>query len=101
MRWNRGRGVESLWGYCRTCYYAETCKAGCTWTSEALLGKPGNNPMCHHRALELAKQGKRERFVPRERAPGLPFDQAKFDLVLEDLATADSSPAETSARDRA
>ena len=85
MRWNRGRGVESLWGYCRECYYAATCKAGCTWTSEALLGKPGNNPMCHHRALEMQRAGKRERFVQIERAPGQPFDQAKFELVLEDI----------------
>lgn len=84
MRFNRGRGVESLWGYCATCYYAEVCKAGCTWTSEALLGKPGNNPMCHHRALELQRQGKRERFIQIARAPGLPFDQATFELVVED-----------------
>ncbi len=84
MRFNRGRGVESLWGYCATCYYADVCKAGCTWTSEAFLGKPGNNPMCHHRALELQRQGKRERFVQIARAPGLPFDQAVFELIVED-----------------
>jgi radical SAM protein with 4Fe4S-binding SPASM domain len=84
MRFNRERGVESLWGYCATCYYAETCKAGCTWTSEALLGKPGNNPMCHHRALEMQRAGKRERLVQIARAPGLPFDQSKFELVVED-----------------
>ena len=85
MRFNRGRGVESLWGYCRDCYYAEVCKAGCTWTSEALLGKPGNNPMCHHRALEMERAGKRERLVQIERAPGLPFDQGKFELIVEDI----------------
>jgi radical SAM protein with 4Fe4S-binding SPASM domain len=85
MRFNRGRGVESLWGYCRDCYYAEVCKAGCTWTSEALLGKPGNNPMCHHRALEMQRAGKRERLVQIERAPGVPFDQGKFELIVEDL----------------
>lgn len=85
MRFNRGRGVESLWGYCRDCYYAETCKGGCTWTSEALLGKPGNNPWCHHRALEMQRAGKRERLVQVERAPGLPFDQGRFELVVEDL----------------
>jgi radical SAM protein with 4Fe4S-binding SPASM domain len=85
MRFNRGRGVESLWGYCQTCYYADVCKAGCTWTSEALLGKPGNNPICHHRALEMQKAGKRERLVQIERAPGLPFDQSKFELIVEDL----------------
>lgn len=85
MRFNRERGVESLWGYCRTCYYAETCKGGCTWTSEALLGRPGNNPMCHHRALEMQRAGKRERLVQIERAPGLPFDQGKFELIVEDV----------------
>jgi radical SAM protein with 4Fe4S-binding SPASM domain len=87
MRWNRGRGVESLWGYCAGCYYAEVCKGGCTWTAEALLGKPGNNPMCHHRALEHAREGKRERLVQIERAPGRPFDQGRFELVVEDLDT--------------
>lgn len=85
MRFNRGRGVESLWGYCKGCYYAEVCKAGCTWTSEALLGKPGNNPMCHHRALEMQRAGKRERLVQIERAPGVPFDQGKFELIVEDI----------------
>ena len=85
MRFNRGRGVESLWGYCKGCYYADVCKAGCTWTSEALLGRPGNNPLCHHRALEMQRAGKRERLVQIERAPGTPFDQGRFDLIVEDL----------------
>jgi radical SAM protein with 4Fe4S-binding SPASM domain len=86
MRFNRGRTAESsLWGFCRGCYYADTCKGGCTWTAESLLGKPGNNPMCHHRALELQRAGKRERLVQIERAPGLPFDQGRFELILEDV----------------
>ncbi len=85
MRYNRGRtAASSLWGYCASCYYADVCKGGCTWTSEALLGKPGNNPMCHHRALEMQRIGKRERLVQISRAPGLPFDQSKFGLVVED-----------------
>jgi radical SAM protein with 4Fe4S-binding SPASM domain len=85
MRFNRGRTTDGLWGFCQTCYYADTCKAGCTWTSEALLGKPGNNPWCHHRAIELERIGKRERLVQIERAPGVPFDQGRFELVVEDL----------------
>ncbi|HTL33830.1 MAG TPA: radical SAM protein [Kofleriaceae bacterium] len=85
MRFNRGRGVETLWGYCGECYYADVCKGGCTWTSEALLGKPGNNPMCHHRALEMQRAGKRERLVQIQRAPGLPFDQSRFELIVEDI----------------
>ena len=85
MRFNRGRGTDALWGYCKTCYYADVCKAGCTWTSEALLGKPGNNPLCHHRAIEMQRIGKRERLVQIERAPGVSFDQGKFELILEDI----------------
>ncbi len=85
IRYTRDRTVEDLWGFCRTCYYADTCRGGCTWTAESLLGKPGNNPMCHHRALELAKLNKRERLVQIQQAPGLPFDMGKFELILEDL----------------
>jgi len=87
LRYNRDRTVDDLWGYCRTCYYADVCRAGCTWTAEALLGRPGNNPMCHHRALELQRQGKRERLVQVAAAPGLPFDQGRFELIVEDAGT--------------
>lgn len=90
MRFNRGRGVESLWGYCASCYYADTCKGGCTWTSEALLGKPGNNPMCHHRALEMQRAGKRERLVQIAAAAGEPFDQGRFELIEEPLPAMDA-----------
>ena len=53
LRYTRDRTIDDLWGFCRTCYYADTCRAGCTWTSFVLFGKAGNNPYCHHRALEL------------------------------------------------
>ena len=84
MRFTRDRSVDELWGYCRTCYYAEVCLAGCTSTSFVLFGKTGNNPYCHHRALDLAGQGKRERLVPAEPSPGTPFDWGTFELVVED-----------------
>ena len=84
LRYTRDRTTKDLWGFCGDCYYAEVCKAGCTWTSSVLFGKPGNNPYCHHRSLELQKQGKRERVVQAEAAPNLPFDAGKFELVLED-----------------
>lgn len=83
LAYNRGRGVESLWGLCRSCYYASVCKGGCTSTSEPLLGRPGNNPMCFHRALELDAQGLRERLEPVAPAPGLPFDHGLFRLIRE------------------
>jgi hypothetical protein len=42
--------------------------------------------MCHHRALEHARLGKRERLVPVAPAPNRPFDQGRFALVVEDIA---------------
>jgi radical SAM protein with 4Fe4S-binding SPASM domain len=84
LRYTRDRTVEDLWGYCRTCYYADECRAGCTWTSFLIFGRPGNNPYCHHRVLELQKVGKREHLVKRGLAPGVPFDYAPFDVVVED-----------------
>jgi radical SAM protein with 4Fe4S-binding SPASM domain len=85
LRYTRDRTEADLWGYCGTCYYASLCEAGCTWTSESLLGRPGNNPMCHHRALEFQRAGKRERLVRVESAPGKPFDVGRFELIVEDI----------------
>jgi radical SAM protein with 4Fe4S-binding SPASM domain len=83
LRYMRARTLDDLWGYCRTCYYAEECMSGCTWTSHVTLGKPGNNPFCHHRALEMARHGKRERIVRVSEAPGQPFDHGIFEIVVE------------------
>ena len=76
---------QELWGFCRSCYYADVCLGGCTWTAHSLLGRKGNNPYCHHRALELARQGLRERIEPAEKAPGFSFDHGRFELILEAL----------------
>ena len=83
LRFTRDRTVEDLWGPCRTCYYADTCRGGCSWTSHVLLGRPGNNPFCHHRALELLREGLRERVVRVEAPPGIPFDHGRFEVVVE------------------
>jgi radical SAM protein with 4Fe4S-binding SPASM domain len=85
LRYTRDRTADDLWGFCRNCYYADTCRAGCTWTSDVFFGKPGNNPYCHHRALEHERMGKRERLVPVELPPGTPFDHGRFDVIVEDL----------------
>ena len=87
------RTSDDLWGFCKTCYYADSCKAGCTWTAHTLLGRPGNNPYCIHRATELEKQGVRERVVKREAAPGDPFDFGRFDIVEEPIHTSDGAPS--------
>ena len=83
LKINRDRTSDGLWGFCGSCYYADVCKAGCTWTTHSLLGRAGNNPYCHHRALELSKQGLRERIAQIEKAPGTPFDHGRFELVVE------------------
>jgi radical SAM protein with 4Fe4S-binding SPASM domain len=76
--------IDDLWGACRDCYYGEHCKGGCLWTAATLLGRPGNNPYCHHRALEMLRQGKRERLVLVQHAEGRVRDTARFELELED-----------------
>ncbi|MBX3258087.1 MAG: radical SAM protein [Labilithrix sp.] len=84
LRFTRDRTVEDLFGFCRDCYYNDTCRAGCSWTTHVLFGKPGNNPFCHHRALELLREGKRERIVKVAEAAGQPFDHGRFEIVVED-----------------
>jgi len=85
LRVMRDRTVDDLWGYCRGCYYADECRAGCTWTGFSLFGRAGNNPLCHHRALEMQRRGVRERLVQVERAPGAPFDHGRFEIVVEEI----------------
>jgi Y-X(10)_GDL-associated radical SAM protein len=85
MHFGRMRSVDDLWGFCRDCYYADVCRAGCTWTSDSLLGKPGNNPYCHYRALELEKRGLREKVTKVVDAPDAPFAKGRFELVSEPI----------------
>lgn len=82
----RRQSSQELWGFCRSCYYADVCLGGCTWTAHSLLGRKGNNPYCHHRAIELARRGLRERIDPAEKAPGHSFDHGRFNLIQETLS---------------
>lgn len=84
LQFTRGFVIDDLWGYCRSCYYGAICKGGCIWTSSTLLGRTGDNPYCHHRALERLAEGKRERLELIEPARGLVRDTARFALRLED-----------------
>ncbi len=86
------RTVDDLWGFCRTCPFAQACLAGCTFTSHAFFGRPGNNPYCHYRAKTLAESGRRERLVLKARAPGAPFDNGLFEIVEEALDAPDPRP---------
>ncbi|MEH2082909.1 MAG: nif11-class peptide radical SAM maturase 3 [Nostoc sp.] len=91
LRFNLGagtpEGTKHLWSFCKTCEYAELCRGGCSWTAHVFFNKRGNNPYCHHRALVHAKQGMRERVVPKVKAQGLPFDNGEFELIVESTDT--------------
>jgi radical SAM protein with 4Fe4S-binding SPASM domain len=84
LRFAREPRRRELWGHCATCYYADDCSGGCSWTAHSLLGKRGNNPFCHHRALELLRRGRRERVVRVKAPEGTPFDYGLFEIVEED-----------------
>jgi radical SAM protein with 4Fe4S-binding SPASM domain len=73
------------WGFCAKCYYGPVCRAGCSWTSHVLTGRPGNNPFCHYRFLRLQERGWREVIVHLE-APdkAVPFDHGRFEIMVED-----------------
>lgn len=79
----RERTRADLWGFCHDCYYADDCLGGCTWTAHCTLGRPGNNPFCIHRALDFEARGLRERLVHVASAPGVPFDNGRFEIAVE------------------
>lgn len=89
LRFNLGadtpQGTEHLWGFCKTCEFAELCRGGCSWTAHVFFDRRGNNPYCHHRALTQSSRGLRERCVPKRQATGLPFDNGEFELIEEPL----------------
>jgi radical SAM protein with 4Fe4S-binding SPASM domain len=82
LHFTRGEEV-ALWGHCASCAFKQVCRGGCNFTAHSLLGRPGNNPYCHHRALQLRRRGLRERIVAVAAAPGDPFDHGRFALVEE------------------
>lgn len=88
LRVNRDRTVKDLWGFCAGCYYADECRAGCSWMSSSLFGRTGNNPYCHHRALDFEKRGQRERVVQTAAAPGTPFDHGAWKIEIESSSSA-------------
>jgi radical SAM protein with 4Fe4S-binding SPASM domain len=92
IAFTRRRTQQDLWGFCGGCYYADVCRGGCRWMGHVLFGRPGNNPFCHRRALELARQGMRERVELRAPAPGIPYDHGRFALVVEPLAGSAAAP---------
>ncbi|MEM8780288.1 MAG: nif11-class peptide radical SAM maturase 3 [Cyanobacteria bacterium P01_G01_bin.49] len=87
LRFNLGagtpQGTDHLWGFCKTCEFAELCRGGCSWTAHVFFDRRGNNPYCHHRALTQQKREIRERVVLKQQAEGTPFDNGVFELIEE------------------
>ncbi len=78
------RGTDHMWGFCGTCKYAPVCRGGCSQMATVVLGRRGNNPMCHHRSLTLAARGVRERIAPHLLTIGKkPFDHGELRLIEE------------------
>jgi radical SAM protein with 4Fe4S-binding SPASM domain len=100
MRFSREWSADELWGFCKTCYYAENCHGGCSWTAHCTLGRRGNNPFCYHRVKTLEKRGIRERLVQREKAPNEPYDFGRFELVEEPFDAAAEGLAGTNGGSR-
>ena len=96
LNFNAGQGsaaaARHLWGSCETCEYAELCRGGCSWTAHVFFGRRGNNPYCHHRALVNRRNGRRERLMREEAAPGVPFDHGRFALLEEPFEAAWPEP---------
>jgi radical SAM protein with 4Fe4S-binding SPASM domain len=92
VRFARDRNTDELWGHCKTCYYADVCRAGCTWTVHTTLGRRGNNPFCYHRVIELKKRGIREKLVHKSEAPNRPYDHGLFELVEEPWPADEPTP---------
>jgi radical SAM protein with 4Fe4S-binding SPASM domain len=84
IRFARDRDGSELWGFCKTCYYADVCHAGCNFTAHSTLGRRGNNPFCYHRAHTLRREGKRERLQQVAKPEGVPYDFGRFEILLED-----------------
>lgn len=98
LRFNIGAGTSEgtahLWGFCKSCEFAELCRGGCSWTAHVFFDRRGNNPYCHHRALSQQQNQMRERLVIKRQAAGNPFDNGEFSILQEpiDLPLPETDP---------
>ena len=84
LRFVRDRNTSELWGHCQSCYYADVCRGGCSFTAHCFFGRRGNNPLCYHRANRLKNLGRRERLVQTIKPAGQPYDFGRFTIIEED-----------------
>ena len=99
LMFNRSDRSQELWGFCGSCYYRSICKGGCSWTAHVFFGKRGNNPFCHHRAVEMDKQGLREVLSLMTPGDGAPFDHGIWETKVEPKTKSEAwSPDRTKPR---
>ncbi len=69
--YNREFTVELLGGACRECEYAEICRGGCTWMTQAHAGPVRDNEFCYLRQLREreAREAGAAPVGPRVRLP--------------------------------
>ena len=97
ISFTRDRTTDELWGFCKTCYYADECRGGCSWTAHCTTGRRGNNPFCYHRVKMLEKRGVREVLKQKVLAPNEPYDFGAFDIVEEPLPASKPEPESATA----
>ena len=61
---------DDLWGFCRTCYYAEECMSGCTWTSFVTLRQTRQQPLLPPPRARDGEAGQARARRPRRRGAG-------------------------------
>ncbi|MHC2282903.1 radical SAM protein with 4Fe4S-binding SPASM domain [Bradyrhizobium diazoefficiens] len=83
FEWNRAASAREYSGYCAECYYRDVCRAGCTWMTDSLFGKPGNNPYCIYRVEQLASRGITERIAKVQDAPQVSFGTGLYEIIEE------------------
>jgi len=83
LRFARERTTDELSGFCAGCYYADSCRGGCSFLTHTLLGRRGDNPLCYHRVVTLRRRGVRERLVQVVSAAGIPYDFGRYEIVEE------------------
>lgn len=83
IRFARDRTTDELWGHCKTCYYADVCRAGCSWTVHTTLGRRREQPLLLLPREGATEAGCREKLVHRSAAPNRPYNHGLFELVEE------------------
>ena len=85
-RFTRDRTTDELWGFCRTCYYADVCRAGCSWTAHTHARQARQQPVLlppRRRSSRSRASASASCQVSARRNE--PYDFGRFEIVEEPL----------------